>query len=407
VSARAFEIVRLAWADLRHDWLVTACQLVLVAAVVAPLLLLFALKTGVAEALVAELERDPETLRLRPVGSYRLGPDFFEALGRRPETGFLLPATRPIAAQIYLRKAEEARGAALLDAQMIPTALGDPLAEGGPVLAEGHAAIALSAKAARELGAGAGERLIGRIERSRDGIPEAVEVSLLVSRVLPERLDGGATAYVDLALLIASERYRDGFAVPVLGAVGDRPWSEMREFASFRLYARELRDVASLAEHLRAQGIEVNTEAAQIEAVLALDRNLDAVLWTVVAVAGMGLLGALLAAMVAGVERKRRSLAALSLLGCERRWLFFLPIAQAAMIAAAGAMAALALYAGAAALVNAYFGPTGAAGLAAARLDLAQIAAASGFAVLVPLLPAFAAARKVVQIEPAEALREI
>jgi putative ABC transport system permease protein len=407
VSARLFEIARLAWADLRHDWLVTACQLVLVAAVVAPLLLLFALKTGVAEALVSELERDPETLRLRPVGSYRLGSDFFDALGRRPETGFLLPATRPIAAQIYLRKAQEARGAALIDAQMIPTAPRDPLAEGGPALADGDAAIALSAKAARELGTAAGERLIGRIERSRNGLPEAVEVPLLVSRVLPERLDGGATAYVDLALLIASERYHDGFAVPALGAVGDRPWSEMQEFASFRLYARELRDVAPLAEHLRGQGIEVNTEAAQIEAVLALDRNLDAVLWIIVAVAGIGLIGALLAAMVASVERKRRSLAALSLLGCEREWLFLFPIVQAALIAGLGVVAALALHAGAAAIVNAYFGPTGAAGLAAARLDPAQIAGASGLAVLVPLLPAFAAARKVVQIEPAEALREI
>jgi putative ABC transport system permease protein len=226
-----------------------------------------------------------------------------------------------------------------------------------------------------------------------------------VSRVLAERLDSGATAYVGLALLIASERYRDGFAVPALGADGDRPWSEMEEFASFRLYARELRDVAPLADHLRAQGIEVNTEAAQIEAVLALDRNLDAVLWIIVAVAGMGLLGALLAAMVAGVERKRRSLAALSLLGCERRWLFLFPIAQAALIAGLGVAAALALYAGAAALVNAYFGPTGAAGLAAARLGAPQIAGAGALALLVPLLPAFAAARK--EIEPAEALREI
>jgi len=105
------DIAWLAWADLRHDLLVSLCQVVLVVAVTAPLLLLFALKNGVATSLIEELERDPETLRLRPVGSYRLGPEFFAALAARPESGFLVPSTRPIAAQIYLRRAGQARTA--------------------------------------------------------------------------------------------------------------------------------------------------------------------------------------------------------------------------------------------------------------------------------------------------------
>jgi putative ABC transport system permease protein len=404
---RGLHILALAWADLRHDRLVSLCQAILVTAVAAPLLLLFALKNGVATALVEELERDPETLRLRPIGSYVLEPAFFESLAARPETGFLLPATRPIAAQIYLRRTEDLRGAALLDAQMIPTAPGDPLAEGGTALADASGGIALSAKAARALGASQGSRLIGRIERSRAGRVEAAELPLWVTRLLPERLDGAATAYVDSGLLIAAERYRDGYAVPAFGADGDRAWEEMREFASFRLYARDLRRVAPLADHLRRVGIEVRTEAAQIEAVLALDRNLDAVLAMIGGVAGLGLLGALLAGMVAGVERKRRALAALALLGCERGWLFVFPIAQAAMIAAAGTAASLALYAAAAALVNRYFGPTGVAGLEAARLAPGQIASAAGLGLLAPLLPAFAAARGILRIQPGEALREI
>ncbi len=401
------DIAWLAWADLRHDLLVSLCQVVLVVAVTAPLLLLFALKNGVATSLIEELERDPETLRLRPVGSYRLGPEFFAALAARPESGFLVPSTRPIAAQIYLRRAGQARTATLVDAQMIPTAEGDPLAEGGAPLAEGNAGIALSAKAARGLAAASGDRLIGRIERNRDGRPEAVELPLEVGRVLPERLDAGATAFVDISFLVAAERYRDGFAVPAFAVEGDRPWEEMTEFASFRLYARELTDVAPLAEHLRGLDVEVKTAAAQIEAVLALDRNLDAVLAMIGAVAGLGLIGALLASMVAGVERKRRSLAALALLGCDRGWLSLFPMAQAAMIALAGTAASLALYVAAAVVVNRYFGPTGAAGAAAARLSPMQITAALAIAVTLPLLPAFVAARAVTRIEPAEALREL
>jgi putative ABC transport system permease protein len=399
--------LRLAWADLRHDALVSLFQAALVMTVAAPLLLLFGLKNGVATGLIAELERDPETLRLRPVGSYRLGPEFFAALSLRPETGFLVPATRPIAAQVYLRRVAGRRGAELVDAQMLPTGPGDPLAEGGTGLADGDGGLSLSAKAARELRAGEGDALIGRIERSRRGLIEAAELPLIVRRVLPERLDAAATAYVDPALLAACERYRDGFAVPVLAADGDRPWEEMREFASFRLYARELAAVTPLAQHLREQGIEVRTEAAQIDAVLALDRNLDAVLALIGSVAGLGLMGALLAGMVAGVERKRRALAALALLGCGRGSLFLFPVAQAAMLAAAGTAAALLLYAAGAALVNRYFGPTGAAGLEAARLAPGQLAAAAAAAALAPVLPALAAARRVVRIEPGEALREV
>ncbi len=403
---RRLEIIRLAWADLRHDRLVSLCQVILVVAVVTPLLLLFALKNGVATSLIGELERDPETLRLRPVGSYRLGPDFFVELAARPESGFLIPASRSIAAQIYLRRASQERTVRLIDAQMIPTAEGDPLADAGAAPAGPDGAIALSAKAARELAATPGDRLIGRIERNRGGRPEAAEFSLQVLSVLPERLDGAASAYVDLTLLTAAERYRDGFAVPAFAAEGDRPWSEMGEFASFRLYARELSQVAPLAAHLRALGIEVKTEAAQIEAVLALDRNLDAVLAMIGAVAGLGLLGSLLAGMVAGVERKRRALAALALLGCERERLSLFPVAQAAILAAAGAAASLALYAAAAWLVNRHFGPTVGPGMEAARLEAGQLLGALMLAVAVPLLPAFVAGRKVTQIEPAEALRE-
>ncbi|HXV24346.1 MAG TPA: FtsX-like permease family protein [Alphaproteobacteria bacterium] len=404
---RRLEIIRLAWADLRHDRLVSLCQVILVMAVVAPLLLLFALKNGVATSLIGELERDPETLRLRPVGSYRLGPDFFADLTARPESGFLVPATRPIAAQIYLRRQGEERTARLIDAQMIPTTEGDPLEEGAGALAGPDGVIAISAKAARELAAEADDRLIGRIERNRGGRPEAAEFPLQVRRVLPERLDGAATVYVDLTLLVQAERYRDGYAVPAFSAEGDRPWSEIGEFASFRLYARELGQVAPLAAHLRTLGIEVKTEAAQIEAVMALDRNLDAVLGMIGAVAGLGLLGSLLAGMVAGVERKRRALAALALLGCERERLSFFPVAQAAILAAAGAAASLALYVVAAWLVNRYFGPIGGAGMGAARLSPGQLLGALLLAISAPLLPAFVAGRRVTQIEPAEALREL
>ena len=92
----AYLLFRLAIADLFHDRLVSICQIVMAAAVVAPLLLLFALKHGVATTLLGELRANPETLRIRPVGTYRLGEAFFKELAARPETAFVTPTTRAI-----------------------------------------------------------------------------------------------------------------------------------------------------------------------------------------------------------------------------------------------------------------------------------------------------------------------
>ena len=98
------QIYRLALADLLHDRLASLCQIILLVALFAPLLLLFALKYGIVTTLLDDLASNPETLRLRPIGSYHLKPDFFMMLELRSDVGFVTPATRSIAAQIYLRR---------------------------------------------------------------------------------------------------------------------------------------------------------------------------------------------------------------------------------------------------------------------------------------------------------------
>ena len=124
-------------------------------------------------------------------------------------------------------------------------------------------------------------------------------------------------------------------------------------------------------------------------------------------VALAGMLGALLAGMVAGLERKRRALATLGLLGCEGRSLTLFPLAQALAIAALGAAVSLALYEGAALIVNAWFSPSLRPGQAAARLGAGQLALVLAGALVIPLLPALLVGRKAARIEPSEALREI
>ncbi|MBU0725330.1 MAG: lipoprotein ABC transporter permease [Alphaproteobacteria bacterium] len=400
----ALLILRLAIADLTHDRLVSLCQIIMAAAVIAPLLLLFALKHGVATTLLEELRANPETLRIRPVGSYRLGPDFFRDMAARPETGFLVPATRAIATQIYLAKAKGR--APLADIQMLPTAPGDPLGQGSPLIAAARQ-VALSTPAARQLDALPGDRLRGIVERSRDGRVEPATVELIVSRVVPEALYLSATAFVHPDLIEAAERYRDGYEVPAFGWPGERAWEPIAEYASFRLYASDLSDVAPLAEAVRAAGIETRTDADRIAGILALDRNLNALFLIVGSVAAAGLVGALLASMVAGVERKRRALAVLGLLGFRRGLLAAFPMAQAGMVALAGYGLSLAVYGAGAIAVQSYFAPLLQDGQAAISLEPWHFAAA-GLATLALALPsALATGFRAAATEPSEALREV
>ena len=405
--AHVGHICRLAVADLLHDRLVSLCQLILLVALFAPLLLLLALKYGVVTTLLDELTSNPETLRLRPIGSYHLETDFFTTLRTRPDVGFVTPATRSIAAQIYLRgdRPEDAHPN-LFDIQMVPTGRGDPLGEGQD-LADASGGVSLSETVARQMQVGPGDRIIGSIERLRDGRTEVASIPLRVRGIVPERLHGQASVFVDLALLVAAERFRDNYAVPLFGSRVGRPWSDMTEYASFRAYARGLRDVAGLAAYLRHLGIEVKTEADQIEGVLGLERNLDVLFAAIAAVGAIGLVGALTASMVAGVDRKRRSMAVLGLLGFSRRSIMVFPLVQAWLIGLAGVTVGLIVVGLGAAAINAYFAPVFREGQVAARLEAGHIGVAVAAVALLISFPAAIAARRMSRIDPAEALREI
>lgn len=405
------QIYRLALADLLHDRLVSLCQLALLVALFSPLLLLFSLKYGIVTTLLDDLARNPDTLQVKPIGAYHLGPDFFAALGARPDVGFVIPETRPIATQIYLSRAGgpgEVMPAVppSADVQMIATGPGDPLGE-GHALADAEGGISLSAAAARKLGVGPGAKLLGRIERTRNGQTEVASIPLHVIAVLPERLHPLVSAFVDLTLLVASERYRDGFAVPLFKTQGDRPWQPMTEFASFRLYAAKLQDVAGLADVLRSRGVDVTTAAAEIEGVLFLDRNLTILFGAVTALAGLGFIGAIAASMVSSVERKRRSMAVLSLIGLSRGAIVAFPLIQAAVIAILGAVVGSLLVLAGMAAINAYFLPVLHQGELAARLRPEHLALAALAALLLTGLPAMAAAWRASRVDPSEALREI
>jgi putative ABC transport system permease protein len=183
----------------------------------------------------------------------------------------------------------------------------------------------------------------------------------------------------------------------VLGRVGYR---------GFRLYAATIDDVAGLTERLRADDIAVIARTDDIQRVRILDEGLTR-LFRLVAILGVGGgVAVLIASLYAAVERKRRDLAILRLIGLRRSAVFRFPVVQGVTLALLG----LALAVGAALIlagvINSRFADALGQGQALCELTPETIGWAVLAVCVLSILSATVAALKTTRIEPGEAIRD-
>ncbi|EDN68383.1 Protein of unknown function DUF214 [Beggiatoa sp. PS] len=177
-------------------------------------------------------------------------------------------------------------------------------------------------------------------------------------------------------------------------------------YRGFRLYARSIDDVPTLYKELIAQRMEVITQVQEIERVRILDRGLTRIFWLVAIVGIIGGIAALIASLYAAVERKKRDIGMLRLMGLSRGSVFGFPIYQGLAIAIISVIVAILAYAALSSVINLVF---------AADLRLSEkicflpnryfvfaLLATTVAAAISSLLAAW----KTTNIEPAEAIRE-
>jgi putative ABC transport system permease protein len=219
--------------------------------------------------------------------------------------------------------------------ELIASGEGDPLLTPGEPLPAGLGQVVVSRSAADKLDIRAGDKLDGSLVRRYRGKQERVHLDLTVAAVAPPRAFSRDGAFVSVQLLEALEDFRDGRAVPGLGW-GGAPANTARTYTGFRLYARSIDDVAGLGDAFAEIGVDVHTQVAGIELVKRMDRNLTAIYWAIAVIGLVGFSLSLGANLWANVDRKRKQLSVLRLVGFRTRDIVWFPMVQAFYTAVLG-----------------------------------------------------------------------
>lgn len=332
-------LFQVALRDLWHSWQSSGCLVIGVGVAIAPLLLLYGLNFGFVNGLIDQLRSDPRTRELRPVGQYRFDDAWFRDLQARKEVAFLLPRIGYIASSIQV---QAVGGRGLQDAELIPTAPADPLLLTMAPPQDLTQAV-ISESLAVKTKAAAGDQL-EIVLRGADGAQRRLQRhTVTVTGVLERALLQRDALFVTPDLGLAIERWRQGFPVPLLGwkgVEGKEQAPSVETYASFRLYAVDVRDVPRLRDHLVAQDINVQTRAESIAAVLEIERGLGWVFLIVCALTSLGFLLTLGLHLAATVITKSPELSILRLLGLTSLEISAIPSIQGSIIAGLGAVGA-------------------------------------------------------------------
>ncbi|MEN8106684.1 MAG: FtsX-like permease family protein [Pseudomonadota bacterium] len=397
------KVFGLASRDYVHEWQMSGCFVLALAAVLGPMMVLFGLKFGIVGAMMEQLIEDPRNREIVPVGSGRYDGAWLEGVRAQPEVAFLVPRTRSIAATIELGSQRSSR---IVPVELIASDHGDPLLSPHDALPEGLTRVVLSRSSAEKLDVGPGDTLDGSLARRFRGRQERVHLPLTVAALAPERAFSRDGAFVSVQLLEALENFRDGRAVPELAWDGVPPDAE-RTYPGFRLYAHSIYDVAGLRDAFAGLGIDVRTRVAEIELVRRMNRNLTAIYWAIAVIGMVGFSLSLGASLWANVDRKRKQLSVLRLVGFRTMDIVWFPMVQALFTAILGWALAVSIYYVTAWMINDMMAAQVEAGQQVCRLLPLHYAIALALTCGAAVVAAGLAGLRSARIEPSEGLREL
>ena len=402
--AQFSNILRLSFRDYSHEWRMSGCFVLALSSVLAPMLILFGLKFGIVSSMIIELVENPSNREIRPIGSGHYDDQWVEDFRNRADVEFIVPKTRALAATIQLKSKTAKR---ILSTELMATAVGDPLLTGITRIPGEYSEVILSQSAAQKLKVKPGDSIDASLARQFNGQREREHLSLRVIDIANAAVTSRNVAFVNLELLIASENFKDGREVEALGWTGNEDDAQSRVYPSFRLYARSIYDVKPLVSDLERQGVRVKANVGEIATVQSIDQNLSIIFWIIACVGALGFAFSLGASLWANVDRKKKELSILRLVGFNSSHIVLFPVLQSAYTAVLGWLVAVLVYLLFEQLINRFLAP---------RLNLDQALCfllsehffwALGLTMMIAIVAAIMGGTRAAAIEPSDGLRDI
>ncbi len=317
-------IMRMALRDLLHEPVQFFCNVAMMVGVIAPLVLLFGAKNGVVSNLITDLRSDPELLRIHVQGEHDFQLKDIVELRARDDVGFVVQDIRSISRRILLQSAD---GGPITRANLLPGGPDDPIVQRGHDIQGGK--IAMSQALATRLKVEVGDVVTTVLNRGNP--PKLLgKTGFEILEVIPSRLLAGHGVVMDPIVMDQIEAFYDGYAVTPLGiSEGENFDARNQVFENMRIYAQGLDDVGLLAQFLQEKyQVPIKSRASEIQRVQDLNANLNLALLIIVVAAIIGLLASMASSQWAEVERKKRPLATMALMGFTAKQRALLPVIQ-------------------------------------------------------------------------------
>ena len=351
MSAPLFSVsgaASLALASLWHNRRLSLFTIVIYAAIVAPVTILYLLKVGVISAWSKDLAQDVQSREIDIRGEYsaRLTNAEIQRIGELPGVDFIVGEAMALISTRQMRRTEPKRGPTQ-QIKVRTSTKGDPLLPEGLALTASD--VALSELAAKQLGAQIGDTIAVTLRRqSTDGQSETHRLPFRVVHVVDQRKWPGEAAFLrpEVAVAIGNWISSD---LDDIAWIQDPDAPAISRFASFRIYAQSIHQTESLRDKLEENGFEAGLRVAAVSRMLFLEYGLNLVFRVILSLSLVGLFAAILLLQWLSIERQKPDLALLLTTGFEhariRAFVLMQAVALSFMgLALATSLSALAFY---------------------------------------------------------------